>query len=72
MYLYLRFNFIRLVSLVSIDTIGSSMDLNMKVRDLRDIPCKRVDLKKSLKNFVDENFGADSASKGAFERLVSI
>ena len=28
------------------------MDLNMKVRDLRDIPRKWVDLKKSLKNSV--------------------
>jgi hypothetical protein len=66
MYLYLRFNFIRLVSLGSMDTIGSSMDLNMKVRDLRDIPCKWVDLKKSLKNSVGCAFRAYSAGERAF------
>ena len=71
-YLNLRYNLTGIVILDSIITIGSSVDLNMTVRDLRDIPRKWVDLKKSLKNFVDEDFGAYSASEGAFERLVSI
>jgi hypothetical protein len=42
------------------------MDLNMKVRDLRDIPCKWVDLKKSLKNSVGYAFRAYSAGERAF------
>jgi hypothetical protein len=48
------------------------VDLNITVRDLLHIPGNYVVLKKSLKNFVDEDFGAYSASEGAFERLVSI
>jgi hypothetical protein len=48
------------------------VDLNITVRDLLHIPGHYVVLKKSLKNFVDEDFGAYSASEGAFERLVSI
>jgi len=48
------------------------VDLNVTVRDLRDIPHYCVDLKNSLKNFPGEAFGADSASEGAFESLVSI
>jgi hypothetical protein len=44
----------------------------MTVRDLRDIPHYRVDLKNSLKNFAGGKFGTDSASEGAFESLVSI
>jgi hypothetical protein len=42
------------------------MDLNMTVRDLRDIPRKRVDLKKSLKNSVGGVFWAYSACERAF------
>jgi hypothetical protein len=42
------------------------MDLNMKVRDLRDIPCKWVDLKKSLKNSASEALRAYSAGERAF------
>ena len=48
------------------------MDLNVTVRDLRDIPHYCVDLKNSLKKFMDEDFGAYSANEGAFESLVSI
>jgi hypothetical protein len=48
------------------------VDLNITVRDLLHIPGYYVVLKKSLKNFVDDDFGAYSASEGAFERLVSI
>jgi hypothetical protein len=39
---------------------------------LRHIPDHCVVMKKSLKNFADEDFRAYSASEGAFERLVSI
>jgi hypothetical protein len=42
------------------------------VRDLREIPRFGVKLKKSLKNSWGGVFGAYSAGKGAFERLVSI
>jgi hypothetical protein len=48
------------------------VDLNITVRDLRHIPGSYEVLKKSLKNSVDEDFRAHSASEGAFERLVSI
>ncbi len=48
------------------------MDLNITVRDLRHIPGYCVGLKNSLKNFAGKDFGAYSASEGAFERLVSI
>jgi hypothetical protein len=48
------------------------VDLNITVRDLRHIPGCCVVLKNSLKNFVNEYFGAYSASEGAFEHLVSI
>ena len=49
-----------------------SVDLNMTVHDLRHIPGNCVNLKNSLKKSADEDFGAYSASEGAFERLVSI
>lgn len=48
------------------------MDLNITVRDLRDIRRYCVDLKNSLKNFAGGAFGVYSASEGAFESLVSI
>jgi hypothetical protein len=48
------------------------VDLNIKVRDLRDIPHSCVHLKNSLKNFVDGEFGAYSAGEEAFEGLASI
>jgi hypothetical protein len=48
------------------------MDLNIKVRDLRDIPHYWVDLKNSLKNFAGGAFGTYSANEGAFEDLASI
>ena len=60
------------VGLASSGTIRTSVDLNMTVRDLRHIPGYCVTLKNSLKNSADENYGAYSASEGAFERLVSI
>ena len=72
MYFKLRYNFTRIVILVSTDAKGSSVDLNITVRDLRDIPRYAVDLKKSLKNFAGGAFGAYPAGEGAFERLVSI
>jgi hypothetical protein len=40
LYLYLRYRFTGILILVSIATIGTSVDLNMTVRDLRDIPRK--------------------------------
>ena len=43
------------------------MDLNITVRDLRDIPHNCMDLKNYLKNFAGGAFGAYSASEGAFE-----
>jgi hypothetical protein len=42
------------------------MDLNMTVRDLRDIPHKRVDLKKTLKNSRGGAIWAYSAGERAF------
>jgi hypothetical protein len=66
LYLSLRYNFTNIVLLDSIITIGSSVDLNMTVRDLRDIPRKWVDLKKSLKNSLDGVFRAYSADERAF------
>ena len=48
------------------------MDLNITVRDLRDIRRYCVDMKNSLKNFAGVVFGAYSANEGAFESLVSI
>jgi hypothetical protein len=42
------------------------------VRDLRDIPHYRVDLKNSLKNFAGGRFGAYSANEEAFGDLASI
>ena len=60
------------VGLASTGTIRTSVDLNITVRDLRHIPDHYVVVKKSLKNFADEDFRAYSASEGAFERLVSI
>jgi hypothetical protein len=62
----LRYRFIGILILVSIDTIGTSMDLNMTVRDLRDIPRKQVDVKKTLKNSWGGAFRAYSAGKRAF------
>src|SRR3712207_6003493 len=59
-------------SLVSTETRGPSVDLNITVRDLRHIPGCCVVLKNSLKNSVDQDIGGYSASEGAFERLVSI
>jgi hypothetical protein len=44
-YLNLRYNLTGIVILDLIITIGSSVDLNMTVRDLRDIPRKWDDLK---------------------------
>ena len=61
-----------MIVLVSTNTLRSSVDLNITVRDLRRIPDHCVDMKNSLKNSVDEDFGAYPASEGAFERLVSI
>ena len=72
MYLYLRYKFIGILILVSIVTIRSSMDLNITVRDLRDIPCKWVNVKKSLKNSWDGAFRAYSAGERAFGSLASI
>jgi hypothetical protein len=66
MYLYLRYNFTGILLLVSIVTIGSSVDLNITVRDLRDIPCNWVDLKKSLKNSWGGAFREYSAGERAF------
>jgi len=65
-YLNLRYNFTGIVILGSIIAIGSSVDLNMTVRDLRDIPRKWVDLKKSLKNSLGGVFRAYSADERAF------
>jgi hypothetical protein len=42
------------------------MDLNITVRDLRDIPRKWVDVKKSLKNSWDGVFPEYSAGERAF------
>jgi hypothetical protein len=42
------------------------VDLNITVRDLRDIPHKLVDVKKSLKNSWDEAIRAYSAGERAF------
>jgi hypothetical protein len=61
-----------IVVLDSSSTLRISVDLNMTVHDLRHIPGNWVILKNSLKNFADEDFGAYSASEGAFEHLVSI
>jgi hypothetical protein len=48
------------------------MDLNITVRDLRDIPRKWVDVKKSLKNSWGGAFRAYSACERAFGSLASI
>jgi hypothetical protein len=48
------------------------MDLNITVRDLRDIPRKWVDVKKSLKNSWGVAFWAYSACERAFGSLASI
>ena len=48
------------------------MDLNMTVRDLRDIPVIAVDMKNSLKNFAGGAFRAYSAGERAFGSLASI
>jgi hypothetical protein len=48
------------------------MDLNMTVRDLRDILHKWVDLKKTLKNSLGGMFWAYSAGERAFGTLASI
>jgi hypothetical protein len=44
----------------------------MTVRDLLHIPCYGLDVKNSLKNFAGGLLLSNSASEGAFERLVSI
>jgi hypothetical protein len=61
-----------IVVLVFTGATRSSVDLNITVHDLRHIPDYWVVLKNSLKNFAEEDFGVESASEGAFERLVSI
>jgi hypothetical protein len=55
-------------------TIGKKLwlDLNIKVRDLRDIPLYVVLLKKSLKKFAGSARGAYSATEGTFGALTSI
>ena len=72
MYLYLRYTVTGVVVLDSTSGRRPSLDLNITVRDLLHIPYYGLDVKNSLKNFVGGLLLSNSASEGAFERLVSI
>ena len=66
-YLNLRYSFTGIVILASIATRRLSIDLNIKVRDLRHIHLSGPIMKNSLKNFAGAAFGAYAAGQGAFE-----
>jgi hypothetical protein len=68
----LSYKYFAIVILDSSGSKGLRLDLNIKVRDLRDIPPFVVILKKSLKNFAGGACRAYSATEGAFGSLASI
>ena len=72
LYLKLRYIHSAIVILVSVTGAGIRLDLNIKVRNLRDIPRFAAILKNSLKNFAGEARGAYPASKEGFGALASI